>query len=144
MLLVPSLLSSPRGLDAVISQLFDTAATDAARSPALDVEATDSGYTVRLDMPGVAKEDVKVTVDGKRVTVQADVRADVQGDVQGTNEASSGPRLIYRERSSRRFARSFTLPEALDQAAANAKLEQGVLTLTLAKKTPSAQAITVN
>jgi HSP20 family protein len=136
MLLVPSLLSSPRGLDAVISQLFDTAATDTARSPALDVEATESGYTVRLDMPGVAKEDVKVTVDGKRVTVQA--------DVQGTNEASNGPRLIYRERSSRRFARSFTLPEALDQAAANAKLEQGVLTLTLAKKTPSAQAITVN
>ena len=135
MLLVPSLLSSSRGLDAAINQLFDTPLADAARAPALDVERTDSGYTVALDMPGVAKEDVKVTIDGKRVSVEASSQSQT---------ASDGKRLIYRERSNRRFARSFTLPEAVDQTASSAKLENGVLTLTLQRLAPSAQAITVN
>jgi HSP20 family protein len=136
MLLVPSLLSSPRGLDAVINQFFDASMADTARAPALDVEETDAGYTVRLDMPGVAKEDVKVTIDGKRVSVAA--------DTQAAKAAGDGQRLIYRERSGRRFARSFTLPAELDQAASNAKLEQGVLTLTLGKKSPTNLSITVN
>ena len=138
MLLVPSLLSSPRGLEAAINQLFDTPAADAARAPALDVERTDTGYSVALDMPGVAKEDVKVTIDGKHVGVEA------TSPSQTPSNGSDGKRLIYRERSNRRFARSFTLPEALDQAASSAKLENGVLTLTLHRLAPSAQAITVN
>lgn len=135
MLLVPSLLSSSRGFEAAINQLFDTPLADTARAPALDVERTDSGYTVALDVPGVAKGDVKVTIDGKRVSIEA---------ASQSQEASDGKRLIYRERSSRRFARSFTLPEALDQTASSAKLENGVLTLTLQRLAPSAQAITVN
>ena len=91
-----------------------------------------------LDVPGVAKEDVKVTIDGKRVSVEAASAA------QAKSGDKDGQRLIYRERASRRFARSFTLPEALDQTASSAKLENGVLTLTLQRLALSAQAITVN
>jgi HSP20 family protein len=130
MLLVPSLLSSPRSFDAVFGQLFDAPQS----APALDVEQTDAGYTVQIDMPGIAKQDVKVSIDGKRVRVEAETAA----------QESTGRRVLYRERTARKFARSFSLPEELDQAHSTAKLEDGVLTLTLAKKGASAQQLTVN
>ena len=43
----------------------------ALRSPSLDVAETESGYKVAIDLPGVAKEDVKITIDGRRVSVSA-------------------------------------------------------------------------
>jgi HSP20 family protein len=95
-----------------------------ARSPALDVADSGSAYTVTLEMPGVAKEDVKISVDGRQVSVQA----------QHTEEKKEGERVVYRERASTRYARSFTLPAEVAQGDAAAKLENGVLTLTLPKR----------
>ncbi len=46
----------------------------------------------------------------------------------------AGERLVYRERAVKRYARRFTLPTDVDQAASQAKLDNGVLTLSLAKK----------
>jgi HSP20 family protein len=108
-----------------------------ARSPALDVAESDRSYTVKLEMPGVAKEDVKIAIEGRQVSVQAhNERAD---------ERKEGERVVYRERSARSYARSFTLPTDVDQAESSAKLENGVLTLTLPKRAARAAArITVN
>jgi len=97
-----------------------------ARSPALDVAETDRGYTVTLDLPGVAKEDVRVSIEGRQVSVQASTRQN--------QEKREGERLVYRERSVASWARSFTLPQELDQAEAHARLEHGVLTLHLPKR----------
>lgn len=112
-------------------------AAAAQRSPALDVAETDAGYTVTIDLPGVAKEDVKVSVDGRRVTVEAQTRS--------AQEKKEGERVIYRERSVSSYSRSFTLPVEIDQGACQAKLEHGVLTLSLAKKVaPTATQLTVS
>ncbi len=100
--------------------------SNALRSPSLDVAENESAYTVTLDLPGVAKNDVKITIDGRRVNVQAQTQRD--------ESRKDGERVIYRERSSSSFARSFTLPEEIDQDASQAKLDNGVLSLTLAKK----------
>lgn len=109
----------------------------AAHSPALDVAETERSYTIKLDMPGVAKEDVKVSVEGRQVTVQA--------QRQRSEERTEGERLVYRERTQASYARSFTLPLEVDQADAAARLEHGVLTLTLPKRSArSAAQITVN
>ncbi len=109
----------------------------ASRNPALDVAETDRGYTVKLEMPGVSKEDVKVAVEGRQVTVQA--------QSQSSDEHKDGERVIYRERTASSYARTFTLPVEVDQAEAGARLEQGVLTLTLPKRgARSAAQITVN
>lgn len=109
----------------------------AARSPALDVAESERAYTIKLDMPGVAKEDVKVSVEGRQVTVQA--------QRQRTEERTESERLVYRERTQASYARSFTLPLEVDQADAAARLEHGVLTLTLPKRSArSAAQITVN
>jgi HSP20 family protein len=109
----------------------------AARSPALDVAETDRGYTVKLDMPGVAKEDIKVSIEGRQISVQAQTQRD--------EERKDGERVVYRERSLQSYARSFTLPMEVDQAEAGAKLDNGVLTLTLPKRGVRGTAqITVN
>jgi len=108
-----------------------------ARAPAIDVLETEAGYQVQLDMPGVTKDAVKITIDGKRVTVSAEAAA--------IAEKKDGERLIYSERAAASFARSFKLPAELNEAESNAKLEHGVLTLTLAKRGAGKGAqITVN
>lgn len=110
---------------------------DAARSPALDVAESDTAYTVKLDMPGVAKEDVKVSIDGRLVTVQAKSAQDV--------EKKDGDRIVYRERAVSSYSRSFKLSQEVEQSTSAAKLENGVLSLTLAKRNaPTAAQITVN
>lgn len=108
-----------------------------SRSPALDVAESDSGYTVKLEVPGVAKEDIKISIDGRQVSVQA--------QTQHSEEKKDGNRIVYREREVSGYSRSFTLPQEVDQAEAGAKLEQGVLTLTLPKRSArTAAQITVN
>jgi HSP20 family protein len=98
----------------------------ASRSPALDVTESERAFTVHLDVPGVAKEDVKIAIDGRRVTVEGQTRKD--------EEKKEGERVVYRERSASSFSRSFSLPLEIDQAESQAKLDNGVLTLTLAKR----------
>lgn len=111
--------------------------TPTARTPALDVVESERGYTVKLEMPGVTKEDVKVSIEGKQVTVQA--------HAERSDERKEGDRVVYRERSVSSYARSFALPVELDQSEAGAKLENGVLTLTLPKRVQrTASQITIN
>ena len=109
----------------------------ALRSPALDVAESEAGYKVNLDLPGVTKEDVKVAIDGRRVSVSAQSQRD--------ETQRDGERVIYRERAAASFERSFALPEEIDQEASLAKLDNGVLSLTRAKKrVAAARTLTVN
>jgi HSP20 family protein len=116
-------LTHPRHVARVLRQ-FDVDA-DAARTPALDVSEDDKGYRVTVDMPGVAKEAVKVRVEGRRVSIET-----------ATEEAAptDGSRLLYRERRAARYARSFSLPAEVDQGQSEARFENGVLTLNLVKR----------
>ena len=130
-----------RSFDRLFDDGFDRflspSAPGAQRSPALDVAESDRAYTVKLDLPGVAKEDVKVAIDGRRVSVEAQARKD--------EEKKEGDRIVYRERSLASYARSFTVAAEIDQAESGAKLENGVLTLTLAKRgAPASAQITVS
>lgn len=101
-------------------------APNAARSPALDVTETDRAYTVKVEMPGVSKDDVKIAIEGRRVSVEA--------TTTHHEEKKDGERVVYSERSVASYARSFTLPAEVDQAESSAKMEHGVLTLSLAKR----------
>ena len=143
MFLVPVTRSTSdlaRSFDRVFDDNFDRffgGTTAALRAPALDVAETERGYKVAIDLPGVAKEDVKITIEGRQVNVSA------QGQKEETRK--DGERVIYRERSASSFARAFTLPEEVDQESSTAKLDNGVLTLTLAKKrVAAARQLTIN
>lgn len=99
-------------------------------SPALDVRETENSFEVHADMPGVKKEDIKVAIDKQRVTIE--------GECKTETEQREGERLVCSERSARKFMRSFVLPTDVDDTAAQAHLEDGVLTLSLPKKQGSA------
>ena len=120
--------SIDRLFDSTLDRVFS--GETALRSPSLDVTETDVGYNVSIDVPGVTKDEVKITIDGRRVSVSAQAPRE--------ENKSQGERVIHRERSASNFLRSFTLPEEVDQDASQAKLDSGVLSLTLAKKRAAA------
>ncbi len=127
-----------RGFDRLFDDSFERFFTPVAaedpgpRSPALDVTETDRAYVVKLEMPGVAKEDVQISVDGRVVSVQA--------QTQRSEERKEGERVLYRERSFSSYARSFTLPAEIDPADVTATLEQGVLNMSLPKRSAQSTA----
>jgi len=85
-----------------------------------DLDETDNGYELSCELPGFDPKDVKVELHGDTLTIQAQTSA----------EQKEGKR---RERSSRQFFRSFTLPGTIDATKIGAKLQHGLLTLTLPK-----------
>jgi HSP20 family protein len=92
----------------------------------LDLTEDDKNFFVKAEIPGVKKEDIKVSVDGNQVSLSAEIKKE--------KEDKEGAKLIRSERYYGSVARSFTLGENVDQAAASAKYEDGVLQLTLPKK----------
>lgn len=92
----------------------------------LDVKESDKAYTVLAELPGVAKDDIHVDIDGGLVTLRAEVK---QHDAQ-----REGERVVRGERYYGTVARSIQLPVDVDDAEASAKYDQGVLTLSLPKR----------
>ena len=99
-------------------------------SPRLNVSETDKAFEVQAELPGVKKEDVKVAVEHQRVTIE--------GETKREQEQREGENVLYTERSASKFVRSFMLPVEVDEASAEARMENGILTLTLPKKQGSA------
>lgn len=145
----------------VFDRLFDDSlervfgSSPAARTPALDVSETDAAYTVAFEVPGVTRDQLKVSVEGRRVTLEtveapakvektspdadadADAVANGMAPVANEKPKPAASRVLYRERTSARYARTVSLPTEVDQAASEARFDNGVLTLTLAKRVPT-------
>lgn len=92
----------------------------------VDVKEDDKAYTVHADLPGVKKEDIHVNIEGNTVSISAEVKRET--------EQKEGEKLLRSERYYGKVYRSFTLGHDIDEAAAKAKLDNGVLDLTLPKK----------
>ncbi len=95
-------------------------------SPLADVEETDDAYTVELDLPGVARDDVDIQLDDRRLTVSGDIEEKERRGI-----------LHRRTRRVGRFHFSVTLPGDVDADNVSAQLHDGVLTVHVPK---SAQA----
>ena len=94
-------------------------------SPRIEVTERDDAYELRAELPGVLREQIKVAVEARRVTIKTEA-------VNIDASLSSGT-LIYSEGIAKQFARTVTLPLPLNADQVVAKLENGVLTLTLPK-----------
>ncbi|MCV2368977.1 Hsp20/alpha crystallin family protein [Roseateles oligotrophus] len=113
----------------------------ALRTPPLDVSETDQAYILQLDLPGITKEAVKITIEGRRVSIDAGQA----GPAPAAETSTAAERVLHRERALTRFSRSIVLPAEVNQSDSNAKLENGVLTLTLVKRqSVGASHLTVN
>ncbi|MDR2129221.1 MAG: Hsp20/alpha crystallin family protein [Burkholderiaceae bacterium] len=95
----------------------------------VDVSESDAAYVVRAEIPGVSKDEIHVGIDGNVVTLRAEIK---QQDCQCGDE-----KILRSERYYGEVARSFQLPQEIDQAKAKARYDNGVLTLTLPKKQAS-------
>ena len=97
----------------------------------VDVAEKNGAYTVVAELPGVKKEDIQVTIDGAEVTLAAEVKRE--------KEVADDERVLHAERTFGKVSRSFSLPQEVDEAKAEAKFRDGVLELTLPKKAAAAR-----
>ena len=91
-----------------------------------DLIEKDDRFEASIEMPGVAKEDIDVQIDGAKVSVKAETKSE--------QSAKDGERVLHEGRVSRSWSRSFTLPAEVADERAEASYENGVLKLTLPKK----------
>jgi HSP20 family protein len=103
----------------------------------MDIVDKGEAFEVKVDMPGVKKEDIDVSVEGTRVSIRA--------ETQSTKEEKEGERILHTERFAAMYARTFELPVEVTETGADAHYEDGVLTLTLPKRAPLAtKKLTIN
>ncbi len=102
------------------------ALSEAAPRIKIDVSEQDGSYLVKAEIPGVRKEDIDVRIDGDQVTISAETKTEKQEKDKG--------RVIFKERQEGYASRSFTLACPVDEAHAEAKYQDGVLSLKLNKK----------
>lgn len=120
-------------LDEIVRGLFAPVRVDPTEGGLpikVDVVETDSGYIVHADIPGVKKDEIQVSIERNQVSIAAEVKR--------ANETRDGERVLRSERYAGSVFRSFVLPVELDEAASEAKYDNGVLELKLAKKAPEA------
>jgi HSP20 family protein len=103
----PAFRSFDRSFERFVNDAFFANATTG-----LDVQQDDKAWTVTLDLPGVAREDLAINIEGAIARIETKAEA------------------------KRQFKAAYELPQDIDPETSAAKLENGVLTLTLAKKQP--------
>jgi len=110
----PAFRSFDRSFERFVNEAFFT-----NTSQAFKAEQDDKAWTVTFDLPGVAREDLSINIEGSIVRIETKAEA------------------------KRPFKAAYELPQDIDADASGAKLENGVLTLTLAKKQPLSNARTI-
>ena len=91
--------------------------------PAADIFETDEALTLMLEMPGVSKDNVDIQIENDVLRVDGKIDYAAYKDVEP----------VYTEYNVGHYARSFSLSNKIDQGAITARVEDGVLTLTLPK-----------
>ena len=120
----------------------------------VDVREDADHIYVEAELPGFRKDDVDITLENQTLTITAERRTDDQsgpgqqppqavqqtagakGARVGQSQSQSRPQgdWLLRERRYTRFQRSFTLPPTVDESSCDARLSDGVLTITLNKR----------
>ncbi|HEY9024385.1 MAG TPA: Hsp20/alpha crystallin family protein [Burkholderiaceae bacterium] len=93
----------------------------------LDVRETDKAYLVKAQIPGAKKEDVQVKIDGNFVSISAEVKEE-------KSSKDDKARSLTQELYYGTMSRGFSLAYEIDEKEAQASFEQGVLSLTLPKR----------
>jgi HSP20 family molecular chaperone IbpA len=113
--LAPAFRSFDRSFERFVNDAFFTDGPGG-----FNVEQDDKAWTVTLDAPGIAKDELSVNIEGNIV------------------------RLETKPEAKRQLKAAYELPQEIDVDATTAKLENGVLSLVLAKKQPVSNARTIS
>lgn len=101
-----------------------TTAFTSAWIPAVDIAERENDFVVRMELPGVAKEDVRITMQEHILTIRGEKKQEKE---------SKGSEFHRTERSYGSFQRSFTLPASVKSGEIDASFSDGVLHVTLPK-----------
>jgi HSP20 family protein len=108
-----------RAFQSSFSSFFEPS-SDSPRTPALDVHQDKDQFTVVVELPGLKKEDIRITFDNGVLTISGESK------VEASNESGQ-------QHSVNRFQRSVTLPLAVQSDKAKATYENGLLQVVLPK-----------
>lgn len=125
-----------RTLEAMLQTDRGTRRTEPTFAPRFDVKESKEGFVFHADLPGIKDEDVQISVTGNQLTIAGKRDAEEKKDTEDYHVL---------ERSHGSFSRTFTLPETADLEKVKAELKDGVLTVSLPKRTESQpRRITIN
>ncbi|HKJ31928.1 MAG TPA: Hsp20/alpha crystallin family protein [Balneolales bacterium] len=103
--------------------------------PKADIKESDQHYMLIIELPGLKKNEINVTVDKDKLVISGERTQQIDPDKQ---------HLLKRERQTGSFQRYFTLPDIIDASQIKTKLENGELTLTIPKsKTKKSRTIEI-
>lgn len=92
--------------------------------PGIDISETDTEFLVSVELPGVNKENIDVSLDNGQLTISGERKFE---------ESEDGKTFHRVETKYGSFSRSFHLPDNVDEESINAKYENGILNITIQK-----------
>lgn len=111
-------------MDQVFRGLFPHLRVDTPKGPAFNIVELAEAYVLQAEVPGLRDEDLEIEASDEGVTVKGSRKV----------EAPEGYRVHRRERDAQAFSRTFQFESKLDLDKTTARLERGMLTLTLTKQ----------
>lgn len=119
-------------------------------APAVNIKETDKDYEIQVAAPGMAKEDFKINIDeNNELVISFEKKSESQnGNENGKEENKKKATWLRREFSYSSYSQAFQIPEDVDEKKISAKMENGVLALSLPKKevaeqTPATRQISI-
>lgn len=103
-------------------------------SPRIDLKDAGKNYIVKMDVPGVQKDDIKITLRNRLLTISGKRKEEVKEKTD---------KMVTMERRLGEFARTFSLPGPIDENKLKAVCQDGVLTVTLPKTNKEKEEIEI-
>lgn len=127
----PTLATMRQDIDRVFERFFEPSlwplpapSLEAMWQPSLDFSETEKEYVVRLEAPGMTRDDFDVAVDGRLLALSG--KRELRKEEKGED-------FLWQERQEGRFLRTLRLPTAVQEAKVDASYENGVLVVKLPK-----------
>ena len=114
---------------AMLNRFFNSGSTEAV-GHAVDIREDAEQFVVDAELPGFKKCEVDITLENQRLTITAERRLE-QSEYSNPQET---PTYLLNERRSVPFYRAFKLPPTADEKSVSARLDNGVLTITIRKR----------
>lgn len=128
--------SLQQGMNRLFDEVFQGARSPVEREqgvlmPRINVSETENQIRITAEMPGVAEDDVDITLDEDLLTIRAEKRTEAKEDKENYH---------FTERSFGQFQRSIRVPHSINPDDVHADMANGVLTITLPKNAAKDQA----
>ncbi|MCR5496050.1 MAG: Hsp20/alpha crystallin family protein [Treponema sp.] len=105
-----------------------------AFAPKVDVKEEKDAYTMDMDLPGKTDKDINIEFNNNVLTISSESKSEKEEKKEEKAEAKEAPKYLIKERSYSKFSRSFSLPDDVESENISAKVENGVLHITLPRK----------